>query len=137
VTADLAVASVGAVVAELVFDAVGREDLARYAEASGDTNPLHLDPAFARKAGFPDVIVHGMLAMALLGRLVTESFPMRRVLGFSARFGAPLGVGEGVTCRARLGGRDARGTMLELEAAAGHRVVLTGRALLAPEGAGG
>jgi acyl dehydratase len=135
VTAELAGAAVGAVVAERAFGALGREDLARYAEASGDLNPLHLDPAFARKAGFPDVIVHGMLTMALLGRLVTESFPKRRVLGFSARFAAPLGVGEAVTCRARLGGSDARGTTLELEAAAGERVVLTGRALLAPDGA--
>lgn len=128
----LAAAPVGAVVAEQAFEPIGREDLARYAEASGDTNPLHLDPAFARKAGFQDVIVHGMLTMALLGRLLTERFPARRVLGLSARFGAPLGVGEAVTCRARLAGRDARGTTLELEAAAGDRVVLTGRALLAP-----
>jgi acyl dehydratase len=137
VTADLAVAPVGAVVAERAFGAVGREDLARYAEASGDANPLHLDPAIARKAGFQDVIVHGMLTMALLGRLLTECFPASRVLGFSARFGAPLGVGEVVTCRARLGSRDARGTTLELEAVAGERVVLTGRALLAPDGARG
>jgi acyl dehydratase len=129
----LAAASPGDIVAVTVHDPLRREDLVRYAEASGDTNPLHTDPAFARKAGFPDVIVHGMLTMALLGRLVTDSFPGRKVVGFSARFGAPLGVGEPVTCRARLGSRDARGTTLELEAAAGDRVVLTGRALLAPD----
>jgi acyl dehydratase len=129
----LAAASPGDVVAVTVHDPLRREDLVRYAEASGDTNPLHTDPAFARKAGFPDVIVHGMLTMALLGRLVTDNFPGRKVVGFSARFGAPLGVGEPVTCRARLGVRDARGTTLELEAAAGDRVVLTGRALLAPD----
>lgn len=136
-TADLAAAAVGTVLAERTFEPLGREDLARYAEASGDSNPLHLDPAFARKAGFEDVIVHGMLTMALLGRLVTDSFPARRVVGFSARFGAPLGVREVVTCRARMGGRDASGTTLVLEAAAGDRVVLTGRALLAPDGARG
>jgi acyl dehydratase len=129
----LAGAAAGAVVAERVFEPIGREDLVRYAEASGDSNPLHLDPAFARRAGFPDVIVHGMLAMAFLGRLVTEAFPARQVLGFSARFGAPLALGEAVTCRARLGGRDARGTTLELEATAGSRVVLTGRALIASD----
>lgn len=133
----LATSSAGAVVAERVFEPLGREDLARYAEASGDSNPLHLDPAFARKAGFPDVIVHGMLTMALLGRFVTEAFPGRQVLGLSARFGAPLGLGEPVTCRARLGGRDGRGTAVELEASAGDRVVLTGRALLASDTARG
>ena len=51
-------AEVGAQVAERNFDPVGREQLQAYAQASGDLNPLHLDPAFARKAGFDDVIVH-------------------------------------------------------------------------------
>lgn len=136
-TPDLAALPVGALVAEIVCEPLGREDLARYAAASGDSNPLHLDQAFARKAGFDDVIVHGMLTMALLGRLLTASFPARRIAAFSARFGAPIGVGEAVTCRARLAGRDARGAALELEAAVGDRVVLTGRALLLTPTAGG
>lgn len=135
-TPDLAELPVGAIVAEIVGDPVGREDLARYAAASGDSNPLHLDPAFARKAGFDDVIVHGMLTMAQLGRLLTASFPAREVVAFNARFGAPVVVGEAVTCRARLAGHDARGTALELEAAVGDRVVLRGRALLAPVASG-
>lgn len=134
---ELARLPLGAVVAELAFAPITREDLARYAEASGDLNPLHLDPAFARKAGFEDVIVHGMLTMALLGRLLTAHFPARRIAAFSARFGAPLGVGEAVTCRARLAAREEHGTRLELEAAAGDRVVLTGSALLAPDAARG
>jgi acyl dehydratase len=132
VTPDLAKLPVGVVVAELECGPIRREDLARYAAASGDSNPLHLDPAFARKAGFDDVIVHGMFTMALLGRLLTAHFPTRRIVAFSARFGAPLAVGQAVTCRARLGERSASGTVLELEAAAGDRVVITGRALLTP-----
>jgi acyl dehydratase len=136
-TLDLGSLAIGAVVAEETSGPIGREDLARYADASGDSNPLHLDPAFARKAGFEDVIVHGMLTMALLGRLLTGRFPVRRIVGFSARFGAPLRVGEAVTCRARLAARDGRGATLELEAAAGNRVVLIGRALLALDEVGG
>jgi acyl dehydratase len=38
---------------------------ARYAEASGDTNPIHLDPAAARSAGLPGVVLHGLSTVAV------------------------------------------------------------------------
>ena len=47
-------------------------DLARYAGASGDFNPLHLDRDAAQQAGLPDVIIHGALKNAWLGQLVTD-----------------------------------------------------------------
>ena len=40
----------------------------RYAEASGDPNPIHTDPDFARKAGLPGVILHGLWTMAQVAR---------------------------------------------------------------------
>lgn len=40
----------------------------RYAEASLDRNPIHLDPEVARQGGLPDVILHGLCTMALSGR---------------------------------------------------------------------
>src|SRR5229473_98550 len=73
--ARLETADVATEVARTRYEPLGRDDLQRYAQASGDLNPLHLDPAFARQAGFDDVIVHGMLGMALLGRLLEEAFP--------------------------------------------------------------
>ncbi len=48
-----------------------RADLARYAAASGDANPIHLQEEAARAAGLPGVVAHGMLTLALAGRLVT------------------------------------------------------------------
>jgi acyl dehydratase len=51
---------------------VTRADLARYATASGDGNPIHLDADAAVHAGLPDVVAHGMLTMGLALRLVTE-----------------------------------------------------------------
>jgi len=54
---------------------VTREDLARYAQASGDNNRIHLDDEFAKQAGFPSVIAHGMLSMAYLADLVRFNFP--------------------------------------------------------------
>jgi acyl dehydratase len=40
----------------------------RYAEASGDPNPIHTDPDFAQKAGLPGVILHGLWTMAQVAR---------------------------------------------------------------------
>jgi acyl dehydratase len=42
-----------------------REQIAAYAEASGDHNPIHLDDDFARSVGLPSLIAHGMLQMGI------------------------------------------------------------------------
>lgn len=46
---------------------------ARYAGASGDYNPIHIDPAFAKRVGLPDAILHGLWTMAQVARLHTEA----------------------------------------------------------------
>ena len=51
---------------------VTRADLVRYAGASGDLNPIHWSDRVATGVGLPGVIAHGMLTMALAGRLVTQ-----------------------------------------------------------------
>lgn len=43
------------------------EQIAAYAEASGDRNPIHLDADFARSVGLPGLIAHGMLQMGIAG----------------------------------------------------------------------
>lgn len=130
---DLNHAEIGSVVAEHCFDALTREDLALYAKASGDSNPLHLDPAFARQAGFDDVIVHGMLGMALLGRLLTDHFSVGAIRNLSSRFAATIPVGRAIRCRAKLDSRDGSLAILSLEAASedGTTVYITGAANIA------
>jgi acyl dehydratase len=51
---------------------VTRSDLVRYAGAALDFNPIHWNEKLAKEVGLPDVIAHGMLTMALGGRLVTD-----------------------------------------------------------------
>ena len=46
----------------------------RYARASGDHNPIHLDDAFARSVGLPGRILHGLYTMALIARAQSEAF---------------------------------------------------------------
>jgi acyl dehydratase len=50
-----------------------REQIAAYAEASGDHNPIHLDDTFARSVGLPGVIAHGMLQMGIAGTVAAEA----------------------------------------------------------------
>jgi len=50
---------------------VTREDIAAYAEASHDRNPLHVDDDHARTRGFEGVIAHGMFTMAHLTTCIT------------------------------------------------------------------
>jgi acyl dehydratase len=95
-------AQVGSVVATLAPPPCNADDLALYAKASGDTNPLHLDLEFARMAGFDNLVVHGMLGMAHMGRLLTNTFPAASIKTFSARFSAVILAGEQVHYTATL-----------------------------------
>ncbi len=70
---------------------VDRAQLVRYAGASGDFNPIHWNARVATSVGLPDVIAHGMLTMALAGRLVTAwAGDPARVLDLAVRFTRPV-----------------------------------------------
>jgi acyl dehydratase len=45
----------------------------RYAGASGDFNPIHIDPEFAKAVGLPGNILHGLYMMGLVARANTEA----------------------------------------------------------------
>ena len=84
----------GDVLPELVLPAIDRALLCRFAGASGDLNPIHIDIDFARRAGMPDVFAHGMLGMAWLGRLLTGWRPQASLRSFSVRFMALTNLGN-------------------------------------------
>ncbi len=76
---------------------VNRALLKQYANASGDQNPIHQDEAFAKSVGLPDVIAHGMLTMALVGKYVSDiAGGSARVLELGGRFTKPVIVPAGV-----------------------------------------
>ena len=62
---------VGTVLDEKVFH-LDRALLKQYADASGDQNPIHQNEEFAVSVGLPNVIAHGMLTMALVGKYVSD-----------------------------------------------------------------
>ncbi|CAB4840589.1 unannotated protein [freshwater metagenome] len=70
--------------------------LKAYADASGDQNPIHQSEEFALSVGLPNVIAHGMLTMALVGKFVTDwAGGSANVKEFSARFIKPVIVPAG------------------------------------------
>ncbi|MHB8587290.1 MAG: MaoC family dehydratase [Candidatus Dormibacteraceae bacterium] len=50
-----------------------KDQIAAYAEASGDRNPIHLDDDFARTVGLPGIIAHGMLQMGLIATVAADA----------------------------------------------------------------
>lgn len=82
--------TVGTVVEEKVFY-IDRAMLKAYADASGDQNLIHQDEEFAVSVGLPNVISHGMLTMALVGKYVSDwAGGAAAVKEFSARFIKPV-----------------------------------------------
>jgi acyl dehydratase len=91
---------------ELRCGPIGAVDLALYAAASGDHNPLHLDAEVARGAGFERPVVHGMLTMAYLGRLFTAHFGAQALLSLQTRFTGVAQRGDTLVLKAVLDERD-------------------------------
>jgi acyl dehydratase len=92
---------------EIAFRAVQKVDedqTYRYAEASGDHNPIHTDPDFARQAaGLPGIILHGMCTMAFAGKVILDEAcggDPSRLRRLKVRFSKPVFPGETLTTRA-------------------------------------
>lgn len=84
---------------------ISRDDLRRYAEASGDHNPIHLDDDAAQALGLPGVVAHGMLTSALAIGVVAEwAGGADRVLATSFRFAGPVVVPADAPARLEVGG---------------------------------
>jgi acyl dehydratase len=126
---------VGTEIAERVFW-IDRDLLKRYADASGDQNPIHQDEAFARSVGLPDVIAHGMLTMALVGKFVTDwAGGASTMKEFSARFVKPVIVPAGTEVDLTVSARvsevlDGRVRLDLIATSAGVKVLAMAKALV-------
>jgi acyl dehydratase len=98
--------AVGAELPPFTAPPLSRLTLALYAGASGDHNPIHVDIDFAKHSGMPDVFAHGMLSMAYLGRLLTNWVPQEAIRSFAVRFASITHVGDAITCRGTVVGKD-------------------------------
>ncbi|MBV9312956.1 MAG: dehydratase [Pseudonocardia sp.] len=89
---------------------LNRTDLVRYAAASGDLNPIHWSDRVAQQVELPGVVAHGMLTMALAGRMVTTWLAdPAAVRSYQVRFTRPVPVPDVVD-----GVDDPGGAVIEL-----------------------
>ena len=99
---------------------VGREKVIEYAHAVGETNPLHLDAAVAREAGYADVVAPPMFAVVFSGRAMTPAlfdpevgidFAHMVHGGQEFRWGPLVVAGDEITTTATVTGISERGEM--------------------------
>jgi len=111
---------------------VTQEQVIAYADASGDHNPIHLDPEFARAVGLPGTIAHGLLEMGILAEAVSSwAGGSANLLSLSCRFSKPLLPGDTIICTGTVISVDDAGVATLSVAAAsdrGDRVLTNGRA---------
>ena len=89
---------VGHEIPEVIIEPLQQQDLIKYAKASGDYNPIHLDKNFANNIGLDNVIVHGMLIMAHLGKSIANSMTISYLKHFSVQFCSITTLGEKLIC---------------------------------------
>lgn len=85
-----------------VTQQIDKDQTYRYKEASGDPNPIHVDENFAKMAGLPGIIVHGLCTMAFVSRAVIDKLaggdPLK-LKRLRVRFTRPVFPGQTITTR--------------------------------------
>ena len=105
-----------------------------FAAVSGDTNPVHLDAAYAATTPFGERIAHGMLAAAYISAVLGVKLPGAGAvyLSQSLRFRRPVKIGDPVTAKVTVKALDAaKGhATLETVCLVGGKTVVDGEALV-------
>ena len=93
---------VGQELPSMVKPPVTQDQLNRYAEASGDFNPIHLNEEAARRVGLDSIIAQGMLSMAFLGQYISQQItddPQALLANLKVRYVAMVRLGDTLTCQ--------------------------------------
>ena len=108
----------------------------RYAEVSGDHNPIHLDPEFAKSVGLPDIILHGLCTMAFASEAIVKNMcdnDPRRLLKISVRFSKPVLLTDVLTTKGWLAKKEenSKRIIFEMQNQNGQKVLTNGSANIA------
>lgn len=113
---------------------VTEADVVKFAEISGDHNPVHLDEAFARATRFKGRIVHGMLSASFLSTAIASRLPGPGTIYLTQNlsFRAPVRIGDKVEARVTVTDiiRDKARVVLKTVCRVGDTVVIDGDALV-------
>ena len=113
------------------FSAITKEQIRLYCEASGDWNRIHTDDDFAKEAGLPGVIAHGMLSMGLAGRALLEwGYSLKKIKSFESKFKDIVTPGDSLTAEGWLENQTEISMVLKNQSG---KEILTATALLYEE----
>lgn len=118
----------------LLFEALSRTDIVRFAGAGGDFNPLHHDDDFARNAGFPSAFAMGMLTASIAAKLLTQWVPAEEIRHLHVRFKSIVWPGETLKIRAWVSRVSGATASISIQVEASGELKLTGCAELARSG---
>lgn len=117
---------------------VSRRDIHLFALASGDCNPLHLDPDYAAGTEFGECIAHGMFTGALISAVLANQLPGPGTvyLEQTLRFRAPVRIGDTLETRVTVSEKRDRGRRVVLDCEVlnqdGKRVASGSATVIAP-----
>jgi acyl dehydratase len=117
---------------------IGEREVMLFAAASGDVNPLHLDPVYAATTPFGEPIAHGILSASLISAAVALQLPGPGAVYVSQtlRFLRPVRIGDQLTARLEVTAKreDKKFITLDCEIVNQHgKPVVTGQAeIMAP-----
>ena len=113
---------------------ISEADLAAFASASGDFNPLHMDEAFALSTPFKGRVAHGMLSASYISALIASELPGEGAiyLSQSLKFRRPVRIGDNVVTRVVITAIDQRRghVTLKTTCSVGATMVLDGEAVV-------
>jgi 3-hydroxybutyryl-CoA dehydratase len=109
-------------------------DIVKFAEATGDANPIHLDEEFAKASMFKTRIAHGMLTASHISSVFATRLPGAGCIYVSQefRFKAPVRIGDDVTARVEVTGfvPEKKFVIFKTQCLVGEKVVVEGEAVL-------
>jgi acyl dehydratase len=84
---------------DMTCDLPTRPEMALIYRLSGDVNPLHAEPDFAKAAGFPRPILHGLATFGVAGHAILKTlcgYDPAKITAMKGRFSAPVYPGEAI-----------------------------------------
>lgn len=86
----------------LVKPAIDRVQIARFAGAANDFNPMHIDENQAKAAGMPSVFAHSLLSMSFMSQFLTDWLRGGRLTRLAVRFVKLVWPGDVLSCKGRV-----------------------------------
>lgn len=99
---DINTLNVGDSIPSVTFDPVSQVQLIKYAGASGDFNPIHTVPSYAKEAGLDGTIAHGMLIMGMLGKMISDWAGVKDMVKYGVSFKSKTLPGDVLTAKGEI-----------------------------------